>query len=174
MMKIIFLDIDGVLQPDTRKRFDHDLDALKQQLIAQNKEFETLDKYDLGAVYFDWDKTAVALRKKLCETTGVRFVISSDWRFGKDLKKLRLLFSIHNLGEYVFDTLPTGKTNRHRSEEIQVYLNEHEDFGRFVIIDDAYSFEFTRDFPKNFVHTEWAFNQENYAKVAKILAHGRK
>jgi hypothetical protein len=169
IMKIIFLDIDGVLQPDTQKRFKHDLEALKTNFAAQNKDFETLDKYDIGAVYYDWDKTAVELMKKLCDKTGARFVISSDWRI-KTLKKLLLLFSIHEMDEYILDTLPTEWTGLNRNQEIQNYLKEHPEVTRFVIIDDAYGDEFNRDFPKNFVHTRWAFNNENYELAEKILS----
>jgi hypothetical protein len=168
IMKIIFLDIDGVLQPDTQKRFDHDLDALKEEFVKQNREFEALDKYDIGAVYYDWDKTAIELMKKLCAKTGAGFVISSDWRI-KTLKKLKLLFSIHEMDKYILDTLPSELTGLHRSQEIQNYLKEHQEIARFVIIDDAYSSEFNRDFPSNFVHTGWAFNLENYEKAEKIL-----
>jgi len=168
-MKIIFLDIDGVLQPDVQKRFSHNLDELKQKFIAQNKEFETLDKYDLGAVYYDWDQTAIALLKQLCEKTGAKFVISSDWRINKNLQKLKLLFSIHGMEEYVFDTLPNKWTDLHRSQEIQNHLQAHEEITRFVVIDDTYASEFNRDFPSKFVHTRWAFNAEDYAKAVKIL-----
>jgi hypothetical protein len=169
IMKIIFLDIDGVLQPDTQKRFKHDLEALKANFVAQNQEFETLDKYDIGAVYHDWDKTAVELMKKLCDKTGARFVISSDWRI-KTLKKLKLLFSMHAMDGYIHDSLPTDWTGLNRNQEIQNYLKEHPEVTRFVIIDDAYGDEFNGDFPKNFVHTRWAFNNENYALAEKILA----
>ena len=59
---VIFLDIDGVLQPHGRQeRFNHDLEALRVQLAAryQNDDYLTMDRYDLGAVYYDWDKAAV-------------------------------------------------------------------------------------------------------------------
>ena len=56
-MKIIFLDIDGVLQPGSaRDRFNHDLELFKQEKIAENTAFAEVDRYDLGAVFYDWAK----------------------------------------------------------------------------------------------------------------------
>jgi len=169
MMKVIFLDIDGVLQPGTQHRFDHDLDKLKDDLIQTNPDYEIVDKYDIGATYYDWDKTAVSLLTDLCEKTGAQFVISSDWRLSSSLQKLRLLFSIHQMDKYVFDTLGTELTEQQRYQEIQHYLQTHNNITHFVIIDDHYAYDFNEHFQLNFVHTDWVLTEKDYEKAAMIL-----
>jgi hypothetical protein len=147
MMKVIFLDIDGVLQPDTQHRFEHDLDKLKADFIQTNPDYEIVDKYDIGATFYDWDKTAVSLLTDLCEKTSAQFVISSDWRLFSSLQKLRLLFAIHQMDKYVFDTLETEITSLRRYQEIQQYLQSHDNITHYVIIDDSYSYDFNKHFP---------------------------
>ena len=78
-MKVIFLDIDGVIQPTWKqKRFEHldEMDEMAKRLDAQIPGYEyyryvTVEKYpgcvftaysrkcSLAAVCFDWDKDAV-------------------------------------------------------------------------------------------------------------------
>ena len=56
--RVIFLDIDGVLQPPSRQtRFKHDLEELRRSLAERfdDETYLSMDKYDLGAVYHDWD-----------------------------------------------------------------------------------------------------------------------
>lgn len=78
---VIFLDIDGVLQPtNSNQRFQHDLAALKTQLAVKyhNDDYLKMDQYDLGAVYYDWDKAAIKRLIKLCTGVPAEIVISSD------------------------------------------------------------------------------------------------
>lgn len=76
-MKVIFLDIDGVIQPTWKqKRFEHldEMDEMAKRLDAQIPGYEyyryvTVEKYpgcvftaysrkcSLAAVCFDWDNT---------------------------------------------------------------------------------------------------------------------
>jgi hypothetical protein len=168
-MKVIFLDIDGVLQPGTQYRFDHDMDKLKDDLIQTNPGYETIDKHDIGATYYDWDKTAVSLLTELCEKTGAQIVISSGWRFFASLQELRLLFSIHQIDKYVFDTLGTESTEQKRYEEIQDYLESHNNVTHFVIIGERYAYSFTEQFPLNVVYTDWVLTEKDCEKAAMIL-----
>ncbi|KHD05745.1 hypothetical protein PN36_22565 [Candidatus Thiomargarita nelsonii] len=169
IMKVIFLDIDGVLQPGTQHRFDHDMDKLKEDLIQTNPDYETIDKHDIGATYYDWDKTAVSLLTELCEKTGAQFVISSGWRFFASLQELRLLFSIHQIDKYVFDTLGTESTERKRYEEIQDYLESHNNVTHYVIIGERYAHNFIEHFPLNIVYTDWVLTEKDCEKAAMIL-----
>ena len=72
---VIFLDIDGVLQPpSSQKRFKHDLEELRRSLADRfdDEIYLGMDKYDLGAVYFDWDSEAVERLHSLCNDFGAR------------------------------------------------------------------------------------------------------
>ena len=76
-MKVIFLDIDGVLNPLFNIRRQH---RLKRRTSSY---YITLDKYCLNNL------------KRIVETTGAKIVVSSSWRIGgyekspaiKNLKK---------------------------------------------------------------------------------------
>ncbi len=79
--KVVFLDIDGVLQPTTAQdRFNHNMESLKKELAEKynDNHFLELDKYDVAAVYYDWNKEAVDFLHKLLSDCDAEIVISSD------------------------------------------------------------------------------------------------
>ncbi len=54
MKKVVFLDIDGVLQPDrNHNRFENNLDELKQTWGRINPAYLKMDEWDIGATHFD-------------------------------------------------------------------------------------------------------------------------
>ncbi len=170
MKKVIFLDIDGVLQPlSSQKRFDHDMDELQEQLSVESDEgYQKLNKYDIAAVRYDWEPNAVKNMKSLCEKTQAEFVISSAWRESKTLDMLRLLFRIQGLDAYVADK--TEELSGYmRDMEIEEFLISHPDIGVFTIIDDAYRDYFERRFPQQFVYCDRIFDDECYQKALSIL-----
>lgn len=128
-MKAIFLDIDGVLQPFMQKRFDHTplrrpeedecVDEIAELAKRLDKELANgfcyydyiggdasygeavRKKYDLGAVYYDWDRKAVARLQRIIDTTGAKIILSSDWR-EFSLKVMYGLLDIYGLGKYLY------------------------------------------------------------------------
>ncbi|MCD7949581.1 MAG: hypothetical protein LUG12_04890 [Erysipelotrichaceae bacterium] len=105
-MKVIFLDIDGVLQPyDSKNRFETNLEMLSKYLsIRYQRDYTIYDRYDVGACFLDWDKNAVKRIKTILDATNARIVISSAWRSGawdyqKPYKMLDLLY-LWNLEKY--------------------------------------------------------------------------
>ena len=171
---VIFLDIDGVLQPpSSQKRFKHDLEELRRCLADRfdDEIYLGMDKYDLGAVYFDWDSEAVERLHSLCNDFGAGIVISSDWRRSKSTPGLQALFRVHELHRYV-----TGKTNEsggaphYRAGEVKEYLEAHPEIERFVIIDDGFGLEFDELFPEQFVHTGFRLEAHDEQRARQILS----
>ncbi|MCP4687132.1 MAG: hypothetical protein GY859_03720, partial [Desulfobacterales bacterium] len=168
--KVIFLDIDGVLQPTSAQdRFRHDMDELQERLIRESDEgYGELNKYDIAAVQYDWHEQAVDNLRSLCEKTGANIVISSDWRSEKTLEQLKLLFKIHGLDSRVVGMTEEG-LHCYRDTEIEEYLIAHPDIGRFTVLDDRYVTEFERRYPDQFVYCDRIFDDESYEKALSIL-----
>lgn len=79
-----------MIQPyDQRERFDHDLGKLVDYLCDKYNDpiYGEMDKYDVGAAYYDWDDGAVGILTKLIRVTASYVVIHSDWRMANNLVK---------------------------------------------------------------------------------------
>ena len=126
-MRVVFLDIDGVLNSvDDYEKF------------PQNKE-KGFPAYDI----FD---RPLSLLKHLVNETDAVIVLSSAWRVGYMHAKENPSFNegknrfnaINNefsrFGLSVFDVTP--QLNGCRGEQIQAWLDNHDDVESFVIFDD--------------------------------------
>ena len=173
---VIFLDIDGVLQPgECQDRFKHDPDQLRRNLATRFEDpaYLYLDKYDLGAVHYDWHRKAVERLRRLCVDFGAEIVVISDWRRRKSLSILKAYFRIHDLHHYVTDkTDESGEAPLYRAGEVQEYLDTHPEIGRFVIIDDGYRHEFDQLFPDQFVNTGSHIKEDDARRAHQILSGG--
>ncbi|MCY4148679.1 MAG: HAD domain-containing protein [Gammaproteobacteria bacterium] len=175
---VIFLDIDGVLQPySSQKRFDHDLHELLKTLAEKYDDdlYLELDRFDLGCICFDWDIGAVERIRSICEDLEAKIVVSSDWRRGKSVEALKAYFRIHGLHYYVKDKTDNRKwrdkaPEHSRAGEVKEYLDAHPEIERFVIIDDGYRDEFEKLYPEQFVHTRSRMNFDNEVRARQILS----
>lgn len=172
--RVLFLDIDGVLQPaGNQYRFDHDMDALKNKLADLYGEpgYLDLDKYDVAAVYYDWDKASVNELKQLLDETGAEIVLSSDWRFSKNLDQMKLLFKIHGLDGYLKELVPRTEELSDKPDDISAYLSNHPDLFYYCVIDDCFM---GRSFPGRFVYVNdhCCLTAKRRSEAACILENG--
>ena len=116
-MKIIFLDIDGVLNS---VRYDR---------------IRTINQGNI-------DETRLPMLKKIVDKTDALIVLSSSWRkhWEKDLgrcdgigKELTSTFAKHEL--FIYDKTACT-VNNDRAEEIRMWLADHDNVKEFVILDD--------------------------------------
>ncbi|WP_238885436.1 HAD domain-containing protein [Clostridium sp. YIM B02551] len=124
-MKVIFLDIDGVLN--------------SEEFFLNNKNQVI-------------DKNCVSILKNIVDTTGAVIVMSSGWKlwfdddmmpqddYSKSLYEILCEFDIKLFGktpDFSNEEIITRKTFSHvKAKEIKVWLNEHEDIDKYVVIDD--------------------------------------
>lgn len=130
-MKIIFLDIDGVLNDE-------------QTFIDIHNYWE-----ETGYRKLEIDINMVKRLKKIIDATDAKVVLSSSWRFGWDLiadgnciprvkqdKELNDILLYHGIKVYS----KTGRSkDGQRGKEISEWLDNHSGIESFVIIDDETS-----------------------------------
>ena len=124
-MKVIFLDIDGVLNCSTSKSFCHD---------------------DLCGIIHGIDSDKVKRLAKIVEATNAKIVLSSDWRVGWEKhymtrKPSHAKYLDNHLKKKgnitIFDKTPLFHSGYWRGEEILTYLRSHPDITNYVILDDT-------------------------------------
>ena len=156
MQRIIFLDIDGVLNCQI---FFEKYFSSKKRLTKQVKAFEIdraeFYKSQICVERMDWLNT-------LCQKVGAVVVISSAWRKGKTVDDLQ---SILNNSGATFKVI--GKTgedgSRIRGVEIANYLCRLEYEYEYVIIDDDSDMLLQQQ--HNF------FQTDNYAGLTPTICH---
>lgn len=163
-MKIIFLDVDGVLNSD----------EYIDNLVSQNKPPLT-----------QWiiDPSALLRFNLLCSVSKAEVVMSSTWRLHKDKESMTYFFrSVGYTGPDILDYTPN--LPRRMSEfiprhcEIEAWLENKPIIENFVILDDVESAEIEH----HFVHTSYkiGLTDEDVQKSLNILNsskgvnHGRK
>ena len=113
-MKIIFLDIDGVLATEESSK------------MLWHEEFA-----------YPFDTACVAIFNRILENTSAEIVLTSDWRIGfdNDLNALDLLFKHNKVNKSPIDLTPDFGKNRNK--EILSYVNKFSNkISSFVILDD--------------------------------------
>lgn len=128
-MKIIFLDIDGVLNNE----INYNDAALEQRYV------------DTGE-YDDIDKRCVSLLNTLIKSTGAKVVVSSTWRIGRTTEQLQETLNKFGFEGEVIGITPWMDRTQYmlRGNEIYAWLDQNEDllgmnrydFNRYVIFDD--------------------------------------
>lgn len=124
-MKVIFLDIDGVLNSEE---------------FLKNNENEAIDRRN------------VSILKEVIDKTGAVIVMSSGWKFWFDdnmmpkegysqyLYDILCEFNIKIFGktpDFSTDEIRTNKTFSHvKAKEIIAWLNEQKSVDRYVVLDD--------------------------------------
>lgn len=154
-MRVIFLDIDGVLnnQKHIKKIF---------KLLGKEQYFQLLK--DLGEMPFDY--RSCKRLQKLIKETNAEIILSSTWRNSKDLIR-----GIEKYAEIEIKDV-TPRLQDIRGKEIQQYLDTHAEITNYVIIDDD------KDMLENqldhFVNTNftYGFTKENYLQCKEILEKG--
>jgi hypothetical protein len=143
MSKIIFLDIDGVLNTENFICAYHYIRTGKKDpdiVIPIQDEFGDM-----------FDPMAVRALKYIIEETGAKIVISSTWRHS-GLKVMQLMWEMRDLPGEVIDVTPF--LNGPRGEEIAEWLRENQT-DQYVIIDDDSDMLFEQK--QNFVQTNFRY-----------------
>lgn len=119
--KIIFLDIDGVLNSsdfDDRCRRDYWLDPPTEEIL---------------------DADAIMTLRYIVDQTGAEVVMSSSWREYPEAK-WKAIMMLELYGVQVVDSTPLSKPGPkawdYRNEEIKAWLAEHPDVTNYLILDD--------------------------------------
>ena len=126
-MKVIFLDIDGVMNNETDffelKKFGHPINSGGKVL----------------------NRGCLALLQHIIENTSAKIVLSSTWRLYFTLDEMHALFTQHDFSlprDVFHDVTPSlirgfsDSSYRHRGGEIREYLKEHPEVETFVVLDD--------------------------------------
>ena len=125
-MKIIFLDIDGVLNSR----------AFMTRMHKAGKKFTLFD---------DLDFDAVKVLNDVVKKTGAKVVLSSTWRRHHSITWMRSILARHGFEGPLIDFTPTEVDlptplppfeYPQRGHEIQDWLTRHPEVTHFVIIDD--------------------------------------
>ena len=110
-MKVIFLDIDGVLNSD--------------------EYVDRVKKSDIQGIERDIDIEKVKLLKRAIDETGAKVVLSSTWRYTKNARYLKELLANYGIR---LDSTPYIQDKR--GLEIKKWLSENQGVEDFLIIDD--------------------------------------
>lgn len=165
MVKIIFLDIDGVINRCTVQQEDISHNVANRKAKTQ----EEYSKYcDLATVEM-FDQPSLCNLDRLI-AQGAKVVLSSSWKTRGDISYLQELFAYHNFSRHLIDKTTSTSFGKHtRDLQIKTWLDQHP-VDTFVILDDQDE-GFTSMFPHNFVQTTRydLFNEEAYSQASKIL-----
>lgn len=161
-MKVVFLDIDGVLNSDA---------WLKQQTKLRKQR---------GRPISFFDPAAVSLVRGLVEQTGSKVVLSSAWRISHSLEDIKWYLAdagwpdaplidktpIHRRITFG-EVAPFNRRLSRRGDEVAEWLNLHP-VESFAVLDDWAEFYSNQ----NFVQTDpkVGLTQKDVAKALKFLS----
>jgi DNA-binding LacI/PurR family transcriptional regulator len=163
-MRIVFLDVDGVLVTGDDP--------------ACFKDMALIDGEHLNHFH----QSCVAALNHITDTTGAKLVISSTWRGSHKFETLKRHLIAEGVTGEVYDKTPILRDRDHmsvfRGIEIQCWLSrrDHEDIESFVILDDDSDMchlmrrlvhTFFRDYKRD--GTETGLTMEHAEKAIQLL-----
>ena len=153
-MKIIFLDVDGVLNYDDCP-------------------------YHVGA-YYGVDPAKVKLLKQIVDATGAKIILSSTWRHeitvGMPLEcqenpfAIELMSKLQAEGLRIYDYTPVDTSDSMRKEQILRRMREYRHDGQqidgwCVLDDECFSGFLSKDFSPHFVITNCNYDETDPAML---------
>lgn len=150
--RVIFLDVDGVLNYDLWYYSDRS----PGNLYGQEG---------------DLDPLCIDRINKLCEEGNAEIVLSSDWRINTYAFSRLEKAGLRKILDKTPITIFYGSVNFTRGEEVQMWLDQHPDITNYVIIDDRT--DFLDKQLLHFVHVDSykGFTDENYKQALNILTN---
>lgn len=162
MQPIIFLDIDGVLNPPynpNRKSFDPDLPGKLANKLNEPK-IAHLDSYLVDQIINGFDPQAVCYLEKLVKKVDAKIVLTSSWRLFYSLENIQLMFTLMNLKDACIDITEHGLT---RPELIARWIKDHK-VSQYLIIDD---YDMKPFFGYHCIITNESINDRNYHEAIR-------
>jgi hypothetical protein len=160
-MKVIFLDIDGVLNSVDNMNALHSCAKALFPGDTRARELYTEDSY--GQLF---DERCIRHLQRIILATNADIVITSTWR--KDgVSNLLNMWKDRNLPGRIIGVTPI--LNKPRGEEIEAYLIQNDFVTNYCIIDDIADMLFEQEL--NFVKTNGKFGitLDDANKVISIL-----
>lgn len=151
-MRVIFLDIDGVLNNESH--------IVKLVELLGNEQYLQLLK-DIEEIPFDY--RSCKLLQELINETNAEIILSSTWRISPILIELIEKYA----GIKIKDKTP--RLNTIRGKEIKSYLDSHKEITNYVILDD--DTDMLEEQKNNFVKTnaQLGFTKTEYILCRNIL-----
>ena len=160
-MKVVFLDIDGVLNYLNYFKKINDI-RLKYNKQLKEESYFVIKKL----IQIDFEK--LYLLKEICDITNCKVVVTSSWRI-LDYYPLIEDYLI-NFGIPIIDT--TNYIHSNRGLEIKTYLSEHKEITNYIILDDDIFPDYDEELLGNLIHTNFyneGLDQDNqYDAIYKL------
>lgn len=143
-MKVIFLDVDGVLN--------------------SNDYIEYTSKNNVKGILEEIDPKKIDMLKQVLNITVAKIVVSSSWRNIRKFEKLRELFFLY--GIRLDEKTPLIGNNR--GLEIKQYLKEHANIEQYIILDDEVFDSFDEGLINNLILTKEDQNDTSYGEGLQL------
>lgn len=124
-MKVVFLDIDGVLN------YEHFVRS--NDGVSDN--FNLMGRFEWYISMFN--RNCVMQLNRILRETGAKVVLSSSWRKMFDVETIQEFLEAKGFEGELIDKTPNHGQRPCRGEEIQEWLEDHPEVEAFVVLDDA-------------------------------------
>ena len=152
-MKLVFLDIDGVLNNRT---------TMDRVAIDPNHPCDIVDPVNVKAF------------NRISDQTGAWIVVSSTWRYRYPARSLmQIVLGSLGIQGIVEGTTPRLPSDATRGEEIQAWFDAHPEWknAEFIVVDDSSDIS---PFEDRFVHVsfETGLTEEDAERAIAMLGKG--
>ena len=157
-MKVLFLDIDGVL--NSENWFAYRIYCVKNNMVNILMNFVDTDDRNIKHKLTMLDDRAIANLNRIIEETGCKVVLSSSWRSSIESENIftQNLLKLKGFKYEFYDVTPRlwfSDFSTRRGEEINVWLDkesEKHEIESFVILDD--DSDMLPEQMNNFIHVD--------------------